>query len=147
MLDEKFIRRKIDLIQEDLEKLETFRKLTFTQVAKDWLRYHALKNLFMEIIGRGIDINFHLVAELSKVGAETPKDYKDSFLALGELGVLPKKFSLQIAESAGFRNAIVHGYNKLDKYIVYKTIGEAIDQYAKYCDYILKFLSKHSSKK
>lgn len=144
MLDKRFIERKIRLIQRNLGRLETFREFTFDQVAKHWLKYHALKNLFMEIIGRGIDINFHLCAELSKIETGTPKDYKESFLILGELRVVPDKFGQQIAESAGFRNAIVHGYNNLDKYIVYKTVGEAIDQYTKYCGYILKFLSKKS---
>lgn len=143
MLDRIFVQRKIKLIQRDLGRLETFRQYSFEQIAKDWFKFHALKNLFMEMIGRGIDINFHLCAELSKIETGTPKDYKESFLILGELGIIPEKFGQQIAESAGFRNAIVHGYNNLDKYIVYKTVGEAIDQYTKYCGYILKFLSKN----
>ena len=37
---------------------------------------------------------------------------------------------------------IVHEYNNLDQNIVYRTVGEAIDQYTKYCDYILKFLER-----
>lgn len=139
MLNKRLINRKISLIQRDLGKLEAFRKYTFDEVAKSWLKYHALKSIFMEIIGRGIDINFHFVAELTQAKDGAPKDYKDSFLILGRLGILPKKFAEKIAESAGFRNAIVHGYNNLNDHAVYKTIGEAIDQYAQYCGYVLKF--------
>jgi len=56
--------------------------------------------------------------------------------------ILPKDFSKSISESARFRNKIVHEYNDLEKDKVYKTVNEALSQYTKYCDYILKFLEK-----
>ena len=33
-------------------------------------------------------------------------------------------------------------YNNLDKEIVYKTVGDAINQYSRYCDYVFEFSSK-----
>ena len=95
----------------------------------------------MEIIGRGIDINEHLIAELQTEGG-APLTYKETFLKLGELKVLPKDLAEKIAKSAGFRNAIVHDYNNLDKQTVFKTVGEAIEQYGQYCQYVLDFLEK-----
>ena len=68
------------------------------------------------------------------------KEQDDCFFA--EIKILPEDFAKEISKSAGFRNAIVHEYNNLDKNQVYKTIDEAIKQYTKYCDYILKFLEK-----
>ncbi|TET07726.1 DUF86 domain-containing protein, partial [Candidatus Aerophobetes bacterium] len=53
-------------------------------------------------------------------------------------------FAQEIAKSAGFRNAIVHEYNEIDKNIVYQTVGEAIKQYPEYCQYILNFLNSFS---
>lgn len=142
MIDKIFIEEKINLITRDLSRLKVFSDFTISQMAEDYVKYGALKNMLMEIIGRAIDINQHLLAELSDVKTEIPKSYKETFLALSDLNVLPKDFAQKIAESAGFRNAIVHEYNNLDKNIVYKTVGEAIDQYAQYCDYVLKFLEK-----
>lgn len=142
MLDKKFVVHKIELIREGLTKLKFFKDLTFEEIAKDWLKYHALKNIFMEMIGRALDINQHFIAELAPPEMEAPLDYTQTFLKLWELEILPKEFVKEIAKSAGFRNAIVHGYNQLDKHIVYKTVSEAISQYTKYCDYILKFLKK-----
>lgn len=141
MLDAIFIIHKTELIREGLEKLKVFADKTFDEVAKDWVTYHAVKNILMEIIGRGIDINQHLIAELAKPKLEAPIDHEETFLKLIELKVLPKTFGEKIAKSAGFRNAIVHGYNKLNEYIVYKSIKEAIQEYAKYCDYILNFIN------
>lgn len=143
MIDKKFIQEKINLITRDSGDLAQFADYTFDEVAKDSFKYAAIKNFLMEIIGRGLDINNHLIAELSKQGTRTPLSYHETFLMLIELKVLPKEFGEKIAESAGFRNAIVHMYNNLDKQTVYKTIGEAINQYSQYCRYILDFLEKN----
>lgn len=142
MFNAKLIKRKIDLIQTDLERLLEFKQFTFDEMAQDYIKYAALKNILMEIIGRGIDINEHIIAKLGKKYNLSPKDYKETFLQLKELKILPEKFAEKIANSAGFRNAIVHEYNNLDKNIVYKTVGEAIKQYGDYCKYILNFLDK-----
>lgn len=140
MIDKIFIEEKINLITRDLSRLEVFSAFTISQMAEDYVKYGALKNMLMEIIGRAIDVNQHLLAELSDAKTEVPKSYKETFLALAGLNILPKDFAQKIADSAGFRNAIVHEYNNLDKNIVYRTVGEAIEQYAKYCGFILKFL-------
>ena len=80
--------------------------------------------------------------ESGSVDMAAPLDYRETFIKLGEFGVLSQPFAERIAKSAGFRNAIVHGYNNLDKQLVFTTIGEAIGQYTKYCGYLLAYLKK-----
>lgn len=142
MLDSIFIRRKIKWIQEDLKHLEQFSEFTFEEMARDWTRWNALEWVLAKIIGRAIDINQHLIAELGGKDITPPKDYTESFLLLKNFNVLPEDFLNQIAKSAGFRNRIIHEYNDIDKNLVYNTVGEAIEQYAQYCNYILAFLDK-----
>ncbi|MBU0722832.1 DUF86 domain-containing protein [Patescibacteria group bacterium] len=142
MLNTKLIKQKIDLIQTDLERLIEFKQFTFDEMAQDYIKYAALKNFLMEIIGRSIDINEHIIAKLGKEHNLSPKDYRETFLQLSELKILPAEFAKTIANSAGFRNAIVHEYNNLNKNIVYKTVGEAIEQHNDYCNYILEFLEQ-----
>lgn len=144
MIDRIFVERKIDLISRDLGQLKDFANLTFDEVAKDPVKYAAVKNFLMEIIGRGIDINNHLISELADPKKEIPKTYKETFIAMGDLKILPANFAKTISGSAGFRNAIVHDYNNLDKQIIFETIGEAITQYSQYCRYILDFIDKTS---
>ena len=143
MIDEEFVKQKTELIREDLELLRESKNLTFEQViSENSIRWNGIQHLLQKIIGRGIDINQHLIAELAESKLKTPRTYTETFLALKELNVFPEDFAQEIAKSAGFRNALVHEYNNLDKHIVYKTIGEAIKQYTQYCDYILKFLNE-----
>ncbi|MCK5320817.1 DUF86 domain-containing protein [Candidatus Parcubacteria bacterium] len=147
MLNVRLIKKKIDLIQRDLERLIDFKDFTFDEMAKDYIKYAALKNIFMEIIGRGIDINEHIIAKLGSYQDLSPRDYTETFFCMAKLKILPESFAKKIAASAGFRNAIVHDYDDLDKKIVYKTVGEAIKQYSDYCEYILKFLDKRRAEK
>jgi len=142
MIDKEFLKEKLNLITRDLERLKIFSDFTISQVAEDFIKYAALKNILMEIIGRAIDINEHLISEMAQPHMEAPKTYRDTFLLLGDLNILQKDFAWEISKSAGFRNAIVHEYNNLDENIIYKTVGEAINQYAKYCNYILEFIEK-----
>lgn len=142
MIDKEFLKEKINLITRDLERLKIFSDFTISQMAQDFMKYAALKNILMEIIGRAIDINEHLISELIAAGVDVPKTYRETFLKLAELSVLPDDFAKEIARSAGFRNAIVHEYNNLDKEIVYKTVGDAISQYSKYCGYVLEFTER-----
>ncbi|MBW2219110.1 MAG: DUF86 domain-containing protein [Deltaproteobacteria bacterium] len=144
MVNLELIKRKIELIQRDLERLIEFKDYAFDEIAKDYLKYAALKNFFMEIIGRGIDINEHIISKLGEIEDSSPVDYTETFLYLSRLEILPTNFAEKISKSAGFRNAIVHNYNDLDKNIVYKTVGEAVKQYSDYCGYILDFLQKYS---
>ena len=96
----------------------------------------------MEIIGRAIDINQHIITETASTKVAAPLDYRQTFIKLAELKVLPQEFADEISQSAGFRNAVVHGYNDIDQQIVYTSISDALNQYAQYIQYILNFLNQ-----
>lgn len=140
MINKELIRAKIESIQCDLARLQEFSSMSFDTVAKDWKAYSVVKLLLMEIIGRAIDCNQHIISESEGVDIASPLDYRQTFLRLEEMGILPQSFAEEIAKSAGFRNAIVHGYNNLDRELVYRSIGDALSQYTTYCGYLLSYL-------
>jgi len=146
MLDPGFVRRKIKLIQEELGKLEGLNRYSFEEIRADFMKMSAVERLLEKIIMRAIDINQHLIAELGR-GDEKIRGYEDTFYALAKLGIYSQDFAEKIAPSAGLRNRLVHEYNDTKEEIIYKSVTQAISQYAKYCDYILKFLTKTSSKR
>jgi Uncharacterized conserved protein len=143
MINRKFVIEKIKLIIGALDHLNGFADMAFTEVAADYMKYSALKNILMETIGRAIDINEHLIAEVAGEKTEMPKTYREGFSILGKMGIIPPDFAKEIAKSAGFRNAIVHEYNNLDKSAVYRTVGQAIEQYKLYCDYVMKYIDEN----
>jgi uncharacterized protein YutE (UPF0331/DUF86 family) len=140
-IDIHFTRRKIKLIQEDLSELDHLAHYSFEEINKDRIKFLAVERLMEKIIMRAIDINQHMIAELGR-GDERVRDYEDTFYVLSQLGVYGEEFAKQIAPSAGLRNRLVHEYNNTRQDIIYKSVGEAVGQYAKYCDSVLKFIEK-----
>ena len=59
-----------------------------------------------------------------------PADYYESFLRLGEIGVLPMDFARRFAPIAGFRNVLVHEYLAIDWNEVYANLQNLGDLYA-----------------
>ena len=141
MLDKDLIKRKIASIQNELMVLIEFENLTIEETAKDFKTQALVERLLERIITRAIDTNRYIIAEL---GAHLPfpKKHRETFLWLAELGVYSKDFAEKIAPSAGFRNALVHEYNNIDKKILQKSIKEAIQEFNEYGKYILEFLDK-----
>jgi uncharacterized protein YutE (UPF0331/DUF86 family) len=50
----------------------------------------------------------------------TPSTYADAFLKLVEAGILDKELGVRLAHASGFRNRIVHAYEKLDMQKIYE---------------------------
>jgi uncharacterized protein YutE (UPF0331/DUF86 family) len=140
-IDIHFIRRKIKLIQEDLSELDNLAHYSFDEIFKDHIKYLAAERLLEKIIMRAIDINQHMIAELGR-GDEQVRGYEDTFYILSQLGIYGEEFAKQIAPSAGLRNRLVHEYNNTRQDIIYKSVNEAVAQYVRYCDSILKFIEK-----
>jgi len=140
-IDIHFIRRKIKLIQEDLSELDGLAHYSFDEISKDHIKYLAVERLLEKIIIRAIDINHHMIAELGR-GDERVRGYEDTFYILSQLGIYGEEFAKQIAPSAGLRNRLVHEYNNTRQDIIYKSVSDAVTQYVKYCDSILKFIEK-----
>ena len=137
MTDPELINRKLVLIGKDLEELAGISRLS----EEDYLanKYNeVLAERYLErIIGRMIDINFHLLIES---GQPPPPDYYQSFVRLSELGIYERGFGERIAKAAGLRNRIVHEYDELDAAQVYKALAAAMDDIPEYMRAVEAFL-------
>ena len=140
MLKKDLVRRKVSLIQDDLAKLAQLSHFSMDEITADFLKQATVERLLERIISRAIDINEHLIAELGTVDVTPPKDYRETFFRLSDLGAYPKEFGEGIAKSVGTRNLLVHEYDKIDDEKVYASIGDCLRDYHKYIDYILEFL-------
>lgn len=138
MIDKKLIFRKIALISKDLKSLKSISFLSEKEYFKSSLWEVQSERYLERIIGRMIDINYHLITELDN---PPPPDYFQSFTELGKLKILPFKFSREIASYAGLRNRLVHEYNSLDERKIYQKTKEAVEEIPKYLKYIEKFVT------
>jgi len=141
MVRKDLIGRKISLIQDDLGQLVKFRQYSFDKIAGDFVKQAAVERMLERIISRAIDINEHLIAALGGKDLSPPKDYRETFLRLAELGVYPKKFAEEIGKSIGVRNLLVHEYDKVDQVKIYESIEDCFRDYTKYTEYLMRFLA------
>lgn len=123
MIDRDLVTRKMVLITADLGPLQAM-------ASKDRGSYLAsptdelvAERLLERMIGRMIDITFHLITE---AGEAPPADYYESFTRLARLGVLERDFATRIAGSAGPRNRIVHEYDEIDPARVHEALQSAV---------------------
>ena len=141
MLDRDLIQRKLKMILEDLDRLREYSGYSFEEIAADFSKEAVIKRLLEKVITRAIDINKHMISELGE-GTEKVRGYEDTFHTLAGFGVYDKDFGARIARSAGLRNRLVHEYNDTDPAIIFASVGDALKQYAYYCEVVLKFVEK-----
>lgn len=139
MPDRELILKKLAEIVKQLKNLEKLTKLDEEELFGNEANFYFAERVMERLITAAIDINMHLASDLNK---ETPRDYFESFLTLGKLGVLPKKIAQQIAPSTSLRNILVHEYQSLDTDKFQKSLKLALKQYREYAKHVEKFLSK-----
>ena len=140
MIRENFIIRKITLIQNELAKLSELAGYSLQEIVSDFIKQAALERYLERIINRAIDINQHLIAELSTKDTNPPLDYTETFLRLADLDIYPEDFARRISKSIGTRNVLVHDYDAVDYGSIYSSIADCLRDYHEYCEHILKFL-------
>jgi len=111
MIDPDLVTRKMLLIAADLRALEPLARHPLANYVASQTDEVLAERYLERIIGRMIDINYHLITE---AGHPPPRDYFESFTQLGRIGVLSPEFAKQIAASAGLRNRLVHEYDAID---------------------------------
>lgn len=122
MIDRELITRKITLISRDLKELIRMARTPLSEYVADDHAEVLAERYLERVIGRMIDINYHMLTES---GEPPPCDYYDSFLRMGALGILPLELARQMVSRAGLRNRIVHEYDDIDPVRVHEGLQAA----------------------
>lgn len=137
MIDAKLITRKLNLIIKDLGELETYGCMTLDAYLASPVNEAAVERYLERVIGRMIDVNYHLITEL---GHAPPAEYHASFTELARLRVLPREFAAAIARAAGLRNRIVHEYDALDERKVFEAVKDVLRDVPRYVEHVHGFV-------
>lgn len=137
MTDRELVTRKMVLIAADLRALEPLSRRPIDDFMGNQTDEVLVERYLERIIGRMIDINYHLITES---GQPPPRDYFDSFVQLARVNVLPPDFAKRIAASAGLRNRLVHEYDEIDPERVYEGLQAAVRDVPEYLLQIQRYL-------
>ena len=139
MIDKRLLKRKLSKLKEYLKELQPFTKISLQDYLDDYKNKRTVERDIQLIVECATDINTHLLVETQET---PPKDYYTSFIELAKLHILPHKFTLSIAETAGLRNRLVHEYEDIKDKIVYSNIKKVLSLYQEYMEHIIKYLTK-----
>ena len=142
MIDQILLVRKLSLISDELGRLEKVAQLSGAEYLENDVLQAASERYLERIIGRMIDINFHIITDN---GDKPPKDYFGSFLELTRYKIMPKEFVEKIAHAAGLRNRIAHEYDGIDYAILHSAIQQAVIDIPVYMEYITAYIDKNAN--
>ncbi|MFN3532104.1 MAG: type VII toxin-antitoxin system HepT family RNase toxin [Candidatus Brocadia sp.] len=126
--DKEIFLSKLNYLKNYYEELKSFELLSFNQYIQDKIKRRAVERLLQLIFEVACDTNNFI---LSKRGI-TAESYYDSFLKMGEAGIIEKDIASKLARTTGLRNRIIHEYGDYKDEVVYKNISIFIEFYGKY---------------
>jgi len=141
MIDRELVTRKIMLVMRDLDALRPIAAQDRIAYLDNPIHEVAAERYLERMIGRMIDINYHLLTES---GHPPPVDYHGSFSKLADLGVLDREFAARIAPCAGLRNRIVHEYDDLDPSKVFEALQSAVHDIPHYLAKVNEFILRQA---
>jgi uncharacterized protein YutE (UPF0331/DUF86 family) len=104
----------------------------------EWKVQRIVERTLQMMIEASADIANHIVSD-GKM--RTPTSYVDTFLVLRENGVISVELFSVMEKMAKFRNVVVHQYETVDAAIVILVLRKHLDDFIKFKDAILAFLS------
>jgi len=138
-VNHELVERKIGLILQDLEKLRELGSLNLSEYLEDFRNEVVAERLLERIVGRMIDINYHVITEKT---LSAPTDYHGSFIQLGKLSILKDEDAANFAKLAGLRNRLSHEYNGIDEAIIHQAVKELIAELPAYIEAIKSFINQ-----
>jgi len=124
MVDKDIIQRKLSFIDLKLRNLETLKLMERQEFLASFQAIDAAKYNLQVCIEALIDVSNHVVAR-ERWGI--PSTSSEAVKLLIEHGVMDKDKELSLVQMVKFRNRIVHLYQEVDDFEIYRTIHENLD--------------------
>ncbi len=132
----------MSVIGDCVNALRKLRPLTYDEFAREHVLVGSAEHDFQVAIQAALDVASIILADQS---ATLPKEYKDIFPALAEIGVLPADFAQKLVSMAKFRNVLVHLYLEVDLKRVYRYLQENLDDFETFARYVSEWLQTHAA--
>ena len=115
------IRSKLDIIPENLRKLELFRAMEYDEFKSDFRNIDSALHRLQTSIQALVDIGGYIVASL---GLRTPSTSGEIIEILVENGFINPALRDRYISMIQFRNRIVHLYDDIDRKVLFRILQE-----------------------
>ncbi len=133
------IQTKIEQLKEYTHYLVELSKLPKDELIGDPHKLASSKYHLQVAIECCVDIGNHIIA---KSGFPTPKEYKDTFIILGNKGAFSGDFTKTLTQMARFRNRLVHLYWEIDPETIWDILQNKSGDFERFVKDIMDFINK-----
>jgi len=137
LVDKNLVLRKISQLDEYHSQILEFAQVTAAEYSAEWKTRRIVERTLQVMIELTADIGHHIIADQ---GLRTPDSYADTFRVLGEAEIIDASLSSMMQSMAGFRNVVVHGYDKIDEGIVISILSQRLGDFILFKDAVLAFI-------
>lgn len=136
------VERCLNDIRTELKDLRQSTDITWEAYQTDKRLRRYVERALHVLIEACIDVAQHIIADES---FREPINYRDTFVVLGEEGVIPRSQVKNLENMASFRNLIVHYYEKVDDAIVYGILKKNLNDFELFADAIAAYAQNQQS--
>ena len=115
---------KLEIVRQNLERLEQLPQSSYAEFSADFRNLDSALHRLQTTIQALVDIASFLV---SRRGLGVPTTSLDALEKLETAGLLPQGSAKRFAPIVGFRNRVVHLYDRIDPEIVYRILTQNRD--------------------
>jgi uncharacterized protein YutE (UPF0331/DUF86 family) len=105
---------------------------------KDHLKQDAIALNLQRMAEQAIDMANHVIKK-RRLGL--PKESRESFEILAREGIIPDALADKLKGMVGFRNILVHQYQKLDLEIMIDVIERRLDDLIEYTNLVMEYFN------
>jgi uncharacterized protein YutE (UPF0331/DUF86 family) len=131
------IERRLEVIRENLERLAEIPQDSFESFSADFRNLDSTLHRLQTSIQALLDLGSLLV---SRLGLPVPRTSAEVLSHLEEAGHLPEGSAVRFRPIIGFRNRVVHLYDRIDERIVYRILTEERADIAELLELLLDIL-------
>lgn len=140
MYNRTLIAERIATIQSSVKRLEELKQqYTLEEFVKNEDAIDIAENRLRKALEALFDLGRHVVV---KSGMGVPGDYRAIIAKLSEGGVLPEDFAQRVFGMAGYRNRLIHEYNKILPEELYAILDKHLDDFLTFVKHIVAYIER-----
>lgn len=139
MVNRELVQSLLLQLEERLTLLKKHRPHRLADLQRDAVLHNACLHLLQTAVEICLDIANHCIAD---AGWRTPSSSRDAFLVLFEQGVITKPLLTTCQHMAGFRNIVVHMYEKVELADVYAILRHHLKDFSLFAQAMQRFLKR-----
>ena len=130
------ILNKKESIERCIKQIHRYYDLTSKKsFEEDYLKQDAIALNLQRACEQAIDLANYVI-KTKKLGL--PKESKESFRILAKEKIVPENLAANLEKMVGFRNVLVHEYQKLDLKLMTEVIENHLEELIDYTNFIMQ---------